>query len=96
MSKYGPQPPFSFLQQAFASSLSGATLSVSGIVFAVLTAPSHRRTVATVAGTVYILLSGFLMYPALDNGQPWTAFTMFISAISAVIVTMQIRDELKE
>lgn len=95
LSKYGPQPPFSFLQQAFVFSLWGATLSVFGIGFAVLTAPSHRRTVATVAGTVYILLSGFLMYPALDNGQPWMAFSMFISAVSAVMVTIQVRDALK-
>jgi len=95
LSKYGPQPPLSFLQQGFVYSLSGATLSGFGVAFAVLTAPSHRRTVATVAGAVYILLSGFLMYPALENGQPWTAFGWFMSAVAAVITTVQIRDALK-
>ncbi len=50
---------------------------------------------AVVAGVLYVLLAGFLMYLAVENGQRWGAFSMFTCALASVVTTIRIRDVLR-
>jgi hypothetical protein len=86
--------PYSFLQRMCFTIVWSAALSASGIAGAAITAPSYQRAVATCFGTLYVLLAGFLLYPALEHADWWGAFAMITSGVASIATTLRLRDAL--
>jgi hypothetical protein len=92
--RFGPPMPYSFLQRMCFTIVWSAALSASGIAGAAITAPSYQRAVATCFGTLYVLLAGFLLYPALEHADWWGAFAMITSGVASIATTLRLRDAL--
>jgi hypothetical protein len=92
--KFGPPMPHSFLQRICFTIVWSAALSAAGIVGAVASAPSYQRAVATCFGTLYVLLAGFLLYPALEHADWWSAFALITSGVASIATALRLRDAL--
>ena len=82
--------PDSFLVRVFLEIVSGIALGGGGVIAGVKIAPNHKTPTVFVLAFTFVLLSGFLLFPALAQRNWWAILNVAALVVGAAGVAWSV------
>lgn len=82
--------PDGFLSRIFIEGVSHGAIGAAGVYFGALIAPTARHVVVFVLAGIFILLGGFLLFPAILTKNWWAIYAVVALAFGAGAVAFSV------